>query len=71
MSIRESFEERGERRGIVIGERRGVAIGAIKTLLKLGYTDMEIIKYLTTEDDNPLTKEQAKEALENYHKENL
>lgn len=58
MSIRESFELRGERRG------------KIKVLLKMGKTDKEIIQYLTTEDDSPLTEEQAEEVLESYHEEN-
>ena len=62
MSIRESFEQRGERRGRVKG--------MIAILLEEGRTKPEIIRYLTTMKRNPLTREQAEEAFQNFLKEN-
>lgn len=66
MSIRESFEQRGERRG----ERRGRIEGMIAILLEEGRTKSEIIRYLITMKRNPLTREQAEEALQNFLEEN-
>ena len=59
-----------EARGIEIGERRGEQRGIVKVLLQFGKTDDEIIQYLTTDLNNPLTENEAVEILENYRKEN-
>lgn len=66
MSVRESFELRGERRGEQRGEQRGV----IKLLRRIDRTDEEIIQYLMTELNTPLTREQAIEALRSYYEKN-
>lgn len=71
MTIMESFEERGirigEARGVKIGEARGV----ISIMLEDNKSDDEIIRRLCSLKRNPLTKEQAIKALENYKKEDL
>lgn len=61
MTIRESFEARGEARGIIEGK--------IELLLENEYTDVKIIEFLTTMKNNPLTLEQAEKSLKDYHKE--
>lgn len=70
MSVADVFEARAERRGEQKGERRGERKGIIKVLLQFGKTDAEIIQYLTTELDDPLTENEAVETLENYRKGN-
>ncbi len=66
--------EIGERRGIEIGERRGIEIGErrgiVKVLLQFGKTDDEIIQYLTTDLNNPLTEDEAVEVLESCRNRN-
>ena len=62
MSIRESFEQRGR--------AKGRAEGMIAILLEEGRTKSEIIRYLITMKRNPLTREQAEEALQNFLEEN-
>ena len=59
-------ERRGEQRGIEIGERRGI----VKVLLQFGKTDEEIIQYLTTDLNDPLTEDEAAEVLESCRKGN-
>lgn len=74
ISAADAIEERGEQRGIAIGEQRGIAIGEqrgklsgrIATLLEIGKTDAEIIQFLSTNTTDPLTEEEAIEALGNY-----
>lgn len=58
MSVADVLEARAERRG----EQRGI----IKVLLQFGKTDAEIIQYLTSNIDNPLTEDEAAEVLEGY-----
>lgn len=74
MTIRESFEARGEAqgeaRGKVIGEARGELKGVIWFMLEENKSDVEIIKCLSTRKRNPLTEEQARKALEDYRREN-
>lgn len=65
MTIRESFEARGEARG----KAYGIIEGKIELLLENDYTDVKIIEFLTTMKNNPLTLEQAKKSLKEYHKE--
>ena len=55
-----------EARGIEIGEQRGI----VKVLLQFGKTDDEIIRYLTTELDSPLTEDGAAEVLESCRRGN-
>ena len=62
MTIRESFEARGEARG----ELKGV----IWFMLEENRSDAEIIKCLSTRKRNPLTEEQARKALDDYRREN-
>lgn len=64
MTIRESFEARGE----VRGKARGIIEGKIELLLENEYTDVKIIEFLTTMKNNPLTLEQAEKSLKDYHK---
>lgn len=59
MTIRESFEARGERKGKIEGK--------IELLLEDGKTDAEIVRYLATMRNNTLTREEAEEALRNYY----
>ena len=70
MSMADALEARGieigERRGIEIGEQRGI----VKVLLQFGKTDDEIIRYLTTELDSPLTEDGAAEVLESCRRGN-
>lgn len=44
----------------------GETIGEIKILLRMGQSKQAIIEYLTTREENPLTTEQAKTALEQF-----
>lgn len=60
MSAADAIEARAERRGIEIGERRE----KVKMLLEFGKIDDEIIQYLTSDFDDPLTEEEAVEVLE-------
>lgn len=69
MTIRESFEARGEAKGEARGEARGMIKGRIAFLLEAGYPDTKIIEHLTTMKKNPLTIEQAKEFLKEYCEE--
>lgn len=66
MTFRESFEERGRKRGIEEGRAEGI----IAVLLDGGKTDAEILQYLTTMKSHPLTVDQARNALERYKEEN-
>ena len=40
--------------------------GEIKILLSMGQSKQAVIEYLTTQEENPLTLEQAKAAFERY-----
>lgn len=60
MSMADALVEDAELRGIEIGERRGI----VKVLLQLGRTDDEIVQYLTTDFDEPLTRDEAVGILE-------
>ena len=62
MTLSQVFEERGREKG------RGE--GAIEILLESGFTDDEIITKLVNRKRNPLTVEEAREALNKYKKEN-
>lgn len=73
MSLREAFELRGERRGERRGEQRGEQRGiaeVIKLLFGLGKKDKDVVQYLMTGLDNPLTEEQALNALKSYYEKN-
>lgn len=66
ISMADALEARAESRGIEIGERRGM----VKVLLQFGKTDAEIIQYLTTDPDDPLTEDEAVDVLEGYREGN-
>lgn len=66
MSVADVLEARAERRGERRGEQRGKQRGRIEVLLQVGKTDAEIIQYLTSNIDDPLTEDEAVEILESY-----
>ena len=53
-----------------MAEQRGERSGIVKVLLQFGKTDDEIIQYLTTDLNDPLTEDEAVEALESYREGN-
>ena len=66
MSAADALEAMAEQRGEQRGERRGI----VKVLLQFGKTDNEIIQYLTTDLNDPLTEDEAVEALESCREGN-
>ena len=62
MSAADALEAMAEQRG----ERRGI----VKVLLQFGKTDDEIIQYLTTDFNDPLTEDEAIKALESCREGN-
>lgn len=48
------------------GREEGEIIGEIKILLSMGQSKQEVIEYLTTREEKPLTLEQAETAFRQY-----